>query len=171
MKRYCVSCSKTFNTLHSCYNFPAGSRQAARGAASVKRVDFSDITYNEEFGNPVTRLTAVLIKPNSITMRGYNIITFMVCITCWLEPLVLFGIYRFDQIHILSKRYTTVDRSNENYHPCSVLYSHTYRIKFWSGIQECTVGGCRVHVCRFSKKYFRMIHKGRPLLWSMHACK
>ena len=31
-KRYCVLCSKTFNTLHSCQNFPAGSRQAARGA-------------------------------------------------------------------------------------------------------------------------------------------
>ena len=32
IKRYCVLCSKTYNTLHSCHNFPAGSRQAARGA-------------------------------------------------------------------------------------------------------------------------------------------
>ena len=31
-KRYCVLCSKTYNTLHSCHNFSAGSRQAARGA-------------------------------------------------------------------------------------------------------------------------------------------
>ena len=29
IKRYCVLCSKTYNTLHSCHNFPAGSRQAA----------------------------------------------------------------------------------------------------------------------------------------------
>ena len=32
MKRYCVLCSKTYNILHSCHNFPAGSRQAARGS-------------------------------------------------------------------------------------------------------------------------------------------
>ena len=32
IKRYCVLCSKTCNTLHSCHNFPAGSQQAARGA-------------------------------------------------------------------------------------------------------------------------------------------
>ena len=31
IKIYCVLCSKTYNTLHSCHNFPAGSRQAARG--------------------------------------------------------------------------------------------------------------------------------------------
>ena len=32
IKRYCISCSKTYNTSHSCHNFPAGLRQAARGA-------------------------------------------------------------------------------------------------------------------------------------------
>ena len=32
IKIYCVLCSKTYNTLHSCHNFPAGSRQATRGA-------------------------------------------------------------------------------------------------------------------------------------------
>ena len=32
IKRYCVLCSKTYNNSHSCHNFPAGSRQAARGA-------------------------------------------------------------------------------------------------------------------------------------------
>ena len=32
IKRYGVLRSKTYNTLHSCHNFPAGSRQAARGA-------------------------------------------------------------------------------------------------------------------------------------------
>ena len=32
IKRYCVLCSKTYNTLHSCDNFPAGSWQASRGA-------------------------------------------------------------------------------------------------------------------------------------------
>ena len=32
VKRYCVLCSKTYNTLHSCHNFPADSRQAARDA-------------------------------------------------------------------------------------------------------------------------------------------
>ena len=32
IKRYCIFCSKTYNTLHSCHNFPAGSREAARGA-------------------------------------------------------------------------------------------------------------------------------------------
>ena len=31
IKRYCVLCSKTQCTLHSYHNFPAGSRQAARG--------------------------------------------------------------------------------------------------------------------------------------------
>ena len=32
IKRYCVLCPKTYATLHSCHNFPAGSRQAARVA-------------------------------------------------------------------------------------------------------------------------------------------
>ena len=32
IKRYCILCSKAYNTSHSCHNFPAGSRQAARGA-------------------------------------------------------------------------------------------------------------------------------------------
>ena len=32
IKRYCVLCSKTYNILHSCHNFPAGLRQTARGA-------------------------------------------------------------------------------------------------------------------------------------------
>ena len=32
IKRYCVLCSKTYNPLHRCHNFPAGSRQATRGA-------------------------------------------------------------------------------------------------------------------------------------------
>ena len=32
-KKYCVLCSKTYNTLHSCHNFPAGLGQAARGAS------------------------------------------------------------------------------------------------------------------------------------------
>ena len=32
IKRYSVLCSKTYNTLHSCHNFPVGSRQAARVA-------------------------------------------------------------------------------------------------------------------------------------------
>ena len=31
IKRYSVLCSKTYNTLHTCHNFPACSRQAARG--------------------------------------------------------------------------------------------------------------------------------------------
>ena len=31
IKIYCVLCSKTYNTLQSCHNFPAGSWQAARG--------------------------------------------------------------------------------------------------------------------------------------------
>ena len=30
IKRYCVFCSKTYNTWHSCHNFPAGSREATR---------------------------------------------------------------------------------------------------------------------------------------------
>ena len=32
IKIYCALCSKTYNTLHSCHNFPDGSQQAARGA-------------------------------------------------------------------------------------------------------------------------------------------
>ena len=32
IKRYYALCSKTYNTLQSCNNFPAGSRQTARGA-------------------------------------------------------------------------------------------------------------------------------------------
>ena len=31
IKIYCVLCSKTYNTLHSCHNFPVGSRQATSG--------------------------------------------------------------------------------------------------------------------------------------------
>ena len=32
IKRYCLFCSKAYNTLDSCHNFPAGSREAARVA-------------------------------------------------------------------------------------------------------------------------------------------
>ena len=32
IKKYCVLCSEAYNTLHSCHKFPAGSRQATRGA-------------------------------------------------------------------------------------------------------------------------------------------
>ena len=32
IKRYCVFCSKIYNTLHNCHNFPVGSREAARDA-------------------------------------------------------------------------------------------------------------------------------------------
>ena len=32
LKKNCVLCSKTYNALHSCHNFPVGSRQASRGA-------------------------------------------------------------------------------------------------------------------------------------------
>ena len=32
IKRYCILCSKTYNTFHSRDNFHAGSRQAAGGA-------------------------------------------------------------------------------------------------------------------------------------------
>ena len=38
----CVLCSKTYNTLHSCHNFPAGSRQAARGARICETSLFTD---------------------------------------------------------------------------------------------------------------------------------
>ena len=37
IKRYCVLCSKTYHTLQSCHNFPAGSRQVARGACVWER--------------------------------------------------------------------------------------------------------------------------------------
>ena len=33
LKDIAFLCSKTYDTLHSCHNFPAGSRQAARGAS------------------------------------------------------------------------------------------------------------------------------------------
>ena len=32
IESYCRYVQKAYNTLHSCHNFPAGSRQAARGA-------------------------------------------------------------------------------------------------------------------------------------------
>ena len=32
IKIYCILCSETYTTLHSCHNFPAGSREAARDA-------------------------------------------------------------------------------------------------------------------------------------------
>ena len=32
IKRYSILCSKTYNTLHSCHNFPVGLRQATMGA-------------------------------------------------------------------------------------------------------------------------------------------
>ena len=38
IKRDCVLCSKTYYILHSCHNFPVGSRQAARAPVSEKRV-------------------------------------------------------------------------------------------------------------------------------------
>ena len=36
IKRYCALCSETYNTLHSCHNFPAGSRQATGGARTCE---------------------------------------------------------------------------------------------------------------------------------------
>ena len=45
IKRYCVLSSKTYNTMHSCYNFPVGSRQAARG---TRICETSLYWYNEE---------------------------------------------------------------------------------------------------------------------------
>ena len=32
IKRYCILCSKSYNTLHSCHYFPSGSPQDTRGA-------------------------------------------------------------------------------------------------------------------------------------------
>ena len=37
IKRYCILCSKTYNTLHRCHNFRAGSRQAARAPRICER--------------------------------------------------------------------------------------------------------------------------------------
>ena len=33
--RYCILCSKTYNTLHSCHNFPASSRKDGRGGGGI----------------------------------------------------------------------------------------------------------------------------------------
>ena len=42
LKKYCILCSKTYNTLHSCHNFPVGSRQATRGARICETGLFDD---------------------------------------------------------------------------------------------------------------------------------
>ena len=52
MKRNCVLCSKIYNTLHSCHNFPAGSLQAARGVRIcetrykiIRYIDFDSLYF------------------------------------------------------------------------------------------------------------------------------
>ena len=51
--------SKTFNTLHSCHNFPAGSRQAARGAGiceiSLLYIVMHTLVDNESDGGHVMK--------------------------------------------------------------------------------------------------------------------
>ena len=46
IKGYCVICSKTYNTLHSCHNFPTGSRQAARGTRICETSLFMTLASN-----------------------------------------------------------------------------------------------------------------------------
>ena len=63
VKRYCVLCSKTYNTLHSCHNFPAGSRQDARGAriCETSLLDIGKIDTKNKYTymqwNPSTKAT------------------------------------------------------------------------------------------------------------------
>ena len=46
IKRYCVLCSKTYSTLHSFHNFPAGSRQTSRGARICETSLYSGCRYS-----------------------------------------------------------------------------------------------------------------------------
>ena len=61
IKRYCVLCSKTYNTLHSCHNFPAGSRQATRGARICETSLFSLIKKLEQC-DPILILQSIFSK-------------------------------------------------------------------------------------------------------------
>ena len=46
IKRYCILCSETINTLHSCHNFPAGSQQVANGA----RICETSLLWEQDMG-------------------------------------------------------------------------------------------------------------------------
>ena len=65
IKRYCVLCLKTYNTLHSCHNFPAGSRQAARG------VCICEISlFHPTFYNVCNYLSVLGLKLNHVSKKG-----------------------------------------------------------------------------------------------------
>ena len=46
-----------YNTLHSCHNFPAGSRQATRGARVCETSLFCCMPCTGQFGGPVRKAT------------------------------------------------------------------------------------------------------------------
>ena len=65
---------KTYNTLHSCHNFPAGSRQAARGARVCE-----------------TSLIQVSAKaPFTVLLLQFNSLDAEICI------------FRHDYVHIMA---------------------------------------------------------------------
>ena len=69
IKIYCVLCSKTYNTLHSCHNFPAGSRQAAGGASIC---EMSLLCYSWELPVDVDFRTNIMAYTHINPCVNYN---------------------------------------------------------------------------------------------------
>ena len=85
IKRYCHLCSKIYNTLYSCHNFPAGSRQAARGARVCETSLFEDQVPRDKFHR---------CPPSISIMR-------LLCCPCpircgWSELQIICNKHRFD---------------------------------------------------------------------------
>ena len=75
IKRYCILCSKTYRTLHSCHNFPAGSWQSARAPTSVKRVYW-------DLHILCTRKARTWVKWNTAPSRADPVVVFPLCWWC-----------------------------------------------------------------------------------------
>ena len=74
IKIYCVLCSKTYNTLQSCHNFPAGSRQAARGA----RISETSLLQQEKNFHLIWMMIGnVLVKWTSVQSMLFSYNSFM----------------------------------------------------------------------------------------------
>ena len=55
IKRYCVLCSKRYNPLHNCHNFPAGSLQADRVARICETRQLLTHSWTHEMMAPITQ--------------------------------------------------------------------------------------------------------------------
>ena len=74
VKRYCALCSKTSDIFHSCHDFPAGSREAAKDARVCETSLLSIIVYHTHQHSPQGMITESLgsLTTNGLSQHGYT---------------------------------------------------------------------------------------------------